>query len=192
MEAYLVLSESQAFQADAVGKISADTLGAPAKVGYVALKAAQECAFQTALQHNAQKGHIATQETDWFVLHVTFKVDEALAMFQAGSMVRDIPRGGWRYFGELDFKILQHEWWQVKLAPIGMEAWADMVLGPRYKFKFTGHCNGCKATGVTWIGGKCRSMHGYCTPCWHAYFSSKFTEQAFGEEKDETGDVVAQ
>eukprot|EP00440_Ansanella_granifera_P035039 gb/GFBE01038004.1/.p1 GENE.gb/GFBE01038004.1/~~gb/GFBE01038004.1/.p1 ORF type:complete len:192 (+),score=61.88 gb/GFBE01038004.1/:1-576(+) len=186
MEAYLVLVESQAFAADSTGKLSAATLAFPKKVRFVALKETQEHALNTAMEHNAAKGLIANSDTEWFVLKVTFSADEVVALFQAGTLIRDIPRGGWRHYGELDLKSFQHEWAQVKIGPIGMQAWADMILSKRYQVKICGECSGCKTAGVTWVGGKAWNTEEYCVNCWHSYFASKYAEPEEEEAMDES------
>ena len=123
-------------------------------MNYVAFKETQELAFYAAFLRNFAKGAIATQASDWHVLRLAFSPEEALALFQSGRFIRYIGFGGWRLYGDFEFKAFQHEWVKVKIGPLGLSAWSDKVLTKRYQVKMAGHCNACQAAGVTWEGGK--------------------------------------
>ena len=88
-------------------------MGLPKHMRYLSLKDTLERAVQTVVEGNRMKLPVATKVTFWRCFEVNVHVHDAFGMVQGGLLVRYLSPGGWRFYGDLDFGCLAHEWFMV-------------------------------------------------------------------------------
>jgi hypothetical protein len=160
MHAFIAMAEDVAVEVDSSGQLSPQLLATK----WLPLKENVEAAVTAAVQASAANGRIAVQSSSWYVLEIILPYQKFFELVREETLFRVKASPGWQWWGKLDVRKIDHTWWGMDLAPMGVKAWADMVLGPRYK-KATAPCMHCQATGLTtWTSKKGES---YCSSCWH-------------------------
>ena len=128
MQAYIAMPWSSAEKVDGCKQLDRAFVGLPKHVLYLSLKKTKEHAVQTAVEGNRMKLQVATEHTVWYCLELNVSVHDAFEMVQHGWLVRDLSRGGWRFYGKLEFACLQHTWYEATFPPLAVEAWAEKTL----------------------------------------------------------------
>ena len=158
MQAYIAMPEAQAFEVDAAKKITCASLSLPRNIHYLPLKDTTERAMDATITGNAMLLPMATNVTVLNILEITVPEQTAFKMVQDGLLVRDLGRGGWRLFGNLDFSAFAHQWYKASLPPMGVEAWSEKTLMPRFRVSINSVCCNCQKSGAVW--------RNYCAGCW--------------------------
>ena len=142
MKAYIAMPESSALKVDGWKKLDRASVGLPEHVHYLSLKDTLERAVQTAVEGNRMKLQVATKVTVWTCLEVNMPEHDAFKMVQGGLLSRDLRGGGWRFYCDLDFGHLAHQWFKAFYPPMGVEAWAEKTLTRCFPLKINSVC--CK------------------------------------------------
>ena len=171
LEAYLAFDEHDAWKVHIATKLEPTMFGQPFQ--YVPLKDSLESACETMMRSTKCSPLIATEESEWLFLKITFSAEQVCEAFKEGRVTNAYAKSPhtWRWYGDITLGEVAFTWFQLSIAPIGLQAWADKVLRSWYRFGTSGSCAGCGAEGVpTWV---CRPEPGckdYCAPCWHGFF----------------------
>ena len=172
MKAYIAMPESSALKVDGWKKLDLASVGLPEHVHYLSLKDTLERAVQTAVEGNRMKLQVATEFTVWNCLEVNVPEHDAFEMVQRGLLARDSSRGGWRFYGNLDFGCLPHTWFKASYLPMGVEAWAEKTL-TRFPSKINSVCCKCRKAGKVWVAGQYYQQSEYCSSCWNEFYREK-------------------
>ena len=184
MQAYIAMPRSSAEKVDRCKQLDRAFVGLPKHVLYLSLKDTREHAVQTAVEGNRMKLQVATEHTVWYCLELNVSVHDAFEMVQHGWLVRDLSRGGWRFYGKLEFACLQHTWYEATFPPLAVEAWAEKTL-TCFPSKINSVCCKCKEAGKVWVAGKYFQHAEYCSRCWNrSYYKQDATEQLSDEFPD--------
>eukprot|EP00933_Yihiella_yeosuensis_P023601 TRINITY_DN1837_c0_g1_i1.p1 TRINITY_DN1837_c0_g1~~TRINITY_DN1837_c0_g1_i1.p1 ORF type:complete len:188 (-),score=37.85 TRINITY_DN1837_c0_g1_i1:112-675(-) len=182
MKAYIALVEEVALKADAEKCLTKKMLGT--HVHYLAFKETLEEALHRAKIGTGMNGRIAIEEVRLYILELTWTDEEFLQLYHNETVRRNKCKGGWEWSGPLDLNTVSHTWSQCTLAPIGLDAWADMILGDRYKGKTASFCKECESSGVTtWCSRKARNQD-YCARCWQSFFYERNKVQPDAPSED--------
>ena len=130
----------------------------------------------------------ATDETEWFVLEMTFMAEKVMERFMSRILHRQ-PSGGecgrLRWFGVIELSdAAAVQWTEFRLAATGTDAWADRVLDATMRYQLFGSCFGCGIVGGRkWIAKKEFEHKAFCGNCWHTWhmetaFPSLFEQAA--------------
>ena len=185
MQAYIAMPRSSAEKVDQCKQLDRAFVGLPQHVLYLSLKDTREHAVQTAVEGNRMKLQVATEHTVWYCLELNVSVHDAFEMVQHGWLVRDLSRGGWRFYGKLEFACLQHTWYEATFPPLAVEAWAEKTL-TCFPSKINSVCCKCKEAGKVWVAGEYFQHAEYCSRCWNrSYYKQDATEQLSKECVDE-------
>ena len=84
----------------------------------------------------------------WKILEINVPEAAAFQMVQNGKLVRDINRHGWRFFGNLDYGSFSHQWYEVSMAPMGVDAWTEKTLMPTFRVTENAVCCQCNPSGT--------------------------------------------
>jgi hypothetical protein len=191
MQVYIAMPEAQAFKVDKAKKVVHASLGLPQNIRYISIKDTMERAIEASVTGNAMKLPVATEVTVWNILQVCMPEQAAFKMVQDGLLIRDLNRGGWRLFDDLDFGTLEHQWIGVSLPPMGIEAWAEKTLMPCFQVKINSVCLNCKQSGAGWLRGKAfQSEEYYCARCWNSFYMSLQAKANEEVAMEEAGEVV--
>ena len=158
MQVYVAMPDDKTSRVDEVKNITLASLGLPNHIQYLPLKETQERAVDAAMTGNAMMIPMARELTVWKILEINVPEAAALQMVQNGKLVRDINRNGWRFFGNLDYGSFSHQWYEVTLAPMGVDAWTKKTLMPTFRVIENAVCCQCQKQGAV------RRMH--CGDCW--------------------------
>ena len=158
MQAYIAMPEAQALEVDVAKNMTCASLSLPRNLNYLPLKDTNELAVDAAISGHAMLLPMATDVTVWYILEITVPEQTAFKMVQDGLLVRDLGRGGWRLFGNLDFSAFAHQWYKASLPPMGVEAWSEKTLMPRFRVRINSVCCICHKSGPVW--------RNYCAGCW--------------------------
>ena len=168
LEAYLAFDEHDAWKLRIATKLEPRMFGQPFQ--YVPLKDSFVSACETMMRSTKCSPLIATEEFELLCLKIKFSAEQVCEAFKLGRVYAKSPHT-WRWYGDITLGEVAFTWFQLSIAPIGLQAWADKVLRSWYRFGTSGSCAGCGAEGVpTWV---CRPEPGckdYCAPCWHGFF----------------------
>ena len=169
MQVYIAMPQANALKIDLAKKIDHASVGLPKHIRYLSFKDTKERAIQAATAGNMMKLPLATTETAWHVLQIHMSEHDAFIMVKKGELLRDCNRGGWRFFGDLDYEELPHQWFVAYLPAMGLEAWADTTLTPRHQVKVHSACSNCRNAGVVWVGSDPFHDKEFCAVCWFAF-----------------------
>ena len=181
MQAYIAMPESSALKVDGCKQLDRASVGLPKHVLYLSLKDTKERAVQTAVEGNRMKLQVATEFTVWNWLEVNVPEHDAFKMVQRGLLARDSSRGGWRFYGNLDFGCLPHTWFQASYPPMGVEAWAEKTL-TRFPSKINSVCCKCRKAGKVWVAGQYYQQSEYCSSCWNVFYYEQDATETFPDK----------
>ena len=152
------MPDDKASRVDEAKNITVASLGLPNHIQYLPLKETQERAVDAAMTGNAMMIPMAREVTVWKILEINVPEAAAFQMVQNGKLVRDINRKCWRFSGNLDYGSFSHQWYEVTLAPMGVDAWTKKTLMPTFRVTENAVCCKCQKQGAVW------RMH--CGDCW--------------------------
>lgn len=174
MDAYIALDERLALQVDMANVLTAKMLGPQCR--YIPLKETPQGAIDSVVQATAINGRVAVESITWIVLQITIEKEQLIDLFQSQTISRNIAKGGWQWYGELDYRNYGHCFHKSDMEPIGLDAWANKVLAPRYNVKIASVCHECREfRQATWTAKKDFNFRDYCAKCWHAFYYEAFT-----------------
>ena len=143
-------------------------------VSHISIKDTESCAMESAINGHLQRLPLTTEWTDWRFLCIWLEKDFVFDKVEKGLLVGDIPRGGWRYYGDLSFRELPHEWFEIRLPPRGVESWAERFKLHDVCVKLNGACSKCGTRGTMWIEWEKKKARWqrteYCALCWDKIF----------------------
>ena len=171
LEAYMAFDEQDAWKVQNASKLEPMMFGQPFK--YVPLKDSPESACETMMRSTKCSPLIATEESEWYVLKITFSAEQVCEAFKEGRVTNAYAKSPhtWRWYGDITLGEVAFEWFKLSIAPIGLQAWADKVLRSWYPFGESCACAGCGAAGVpTWVPCPEPGDKDYCASCWHGFF----------------------
>jgi hypothetical protein len=160
--AFRAMTRQQATSCDGSQPVTPCSFGYLGHVKWFGLKQTVAASVEAAICRRHCFRNAAALCLEWYILQITFTSQQALDLFDAGTLVRDIPMNGWRVYGKLDLASFECCWFTFTTCPMGMQGWADLVLQRSMKSRL-GTCDGC--TGDTTIYGGT-----YCQHCWHKYY----------------------
>jgi len=173
LEAYVALDEQRAWSVQNGNKLVPAMFGKPFQ--YVPLKRSPEAACEAAMRSTQCPPQVATEETEWCLLKLTFNAEQVCEAFKDGRLTSGPNANTWAWYGELSLGNLNFEWWKLNIAPIGMPAWADKALTGKYQVGTSIACAGCDSDRVpTWKSSPKHGQAGYCASCWHGYFVERY------------------
>ena len=158
MQVYIAMPDDKASRVDEAKNITVASLGLPNHIQYLPFKETQERAVDAAMTGNAMNIPMAREVTLWEILEINVPEAAAFQMVQNGKLVRDINRNGWRFFGNLDYGSFSHRWYEVTLAPMGVDAWTKKTLTPTFRATENAVCCQCQKQGAVW--------REHCGDCW--------------------------
>ena len=94
----------------------------------------------------------------------------AFELVRDGLLARDMSRGGWRVYVDLDFGCLPHEWFKVFYPPMGVDTWAEKALSHCFHSKINSVCCKCRKAGKVWVAGQYFQFAEYCSSCWNDWY----------------------
>ena len=131
--------------------------------------AVQKAVFTTDFTKTSTQA--ATEETEWYLLEMTFSTEQELASYKSGIL--RYAALGLRYFGDIQFDQIESASWLKGYFPaIGLDRWGRIMLATRDKdnFRTGGECCQCKATNVAVAASsKTSEAEWFCVSCWHAF-----------------------
>ena len=162
------MPEDKAGMVDATKNLIGETVGLPNRIHYLPFKDTAECALDTSMQGHAFSIPMAREVTVWKILELDVDRAAALQMVQTGKLVRDINRHGWRFFGNLDYGCLSHQWYRVTLPCMGVDSWTERFLMPTFRVSVNSACCQCHKQTATW--------REHCGDCWLDFLQEKTVE----------------
>lgn len=179
----LSLADLEAFEKS--GTLRPDIFTCPGVWGkYVPLDATvQEAVDNAILQNTAPCFDVATRDTKWYVLKVSFVGDVIARMFQSGQLHFSAGRHSMEFWSPVEAEWLSSkapggplaELVEVSLPQMSFDDWADRVLSAAeglQKWTWRATCEQCWESErflwrAPWVrGGGGRS---YCAECWHGH-----------------------
>ena len=190
--AFIVLREAEAAQIQEEGVLSTKIFERVPSNSFVILLRSEEEAMQSAiLKHTQHALRAATKQTSWYMLKLTFTVQQWLKLMLTSDssepFIERGPRGfsnEWHLRGNLPLHDVTKDWKQVTIGRISVDAFAEVQLAKRPKVA-EATCGECGAEKVTvWIGSKGNhrrykkpedddSPKAFCAGCWFSYMSKK-------------------
>ena len=170
MQVYIAMPEEAAWRVDGTQEITlASLMTLPNNIKYLPLKETREHALDAAMTGSAMTLPIAREITVWKILEINMPRATAFQMVQDGKLVRDINRKGWRLFDNLEFGSFSPQWWEVTVAPIGVYAWTERALMPKFQVSHQA-CSRCQKQTAVY------RMH--CGDCWLDWLKETQAEAA--------------
>ena len=158
MQVYVAMPADTASRVDEAKHLTRANLGLPYHVQYLPLKDTKVCAVDTCMTGHAMVIPMARESSVWRVLEINVPQEAAFKMVQDAQLVRPSNRNGWRFFGNLDFSTFSHQWYEVSVPPMGVDAWTKKTLMPIFHVTANAVCCKCNKQGARW------RMH--CADCW--------------------------
>ena len=158
MQVFVATHEQRAFEIDAAKMLTLASLGLPQHIKYLPLKETRDAALDAAITGNALLMPMARRVTVWRILEVHVPEATAFQMVHRGEMVRQLAPRAWRLYGDLDYSGFTHCWCGTTRPPVGVVAWAQNTLMPRFQVSLTGTCCRCQKRGAVW--------REHCGDCW--------------------------
>ena len=165
MQVYIAMPDDKASRVDEAKNLTGASLGLPIHIHYLPFKETKECALDTSMAGNGMVIPMAREVTVWKILELNVPEAAAFQMVQNGKLVRDINRHGWRFFGNLDYGSFSHHWYEVTLAPMGVDSWTKKFLMPTFRVTENAVCCQCHKQTATW--------RGHCGDCWLDFLQEK-------------------
>ena len=164
MQVYIAMPADTANTVDEFKILTGATLGLPNHIHYLPLKDTKVCAVHASMTGNAMVIPMAREVSVWKILEISVSGTAAFQMVQDGKLVRDINRNGWRFTGNLNYRSFSHQWYEVTLAPIGVDAWTKKSLMPTFRVTDNAVCCKCHKQGAVW--------REHCGDCWLDFLHS--------------------
>ena len=176
MDGFVAFAEQDAKEVMSQGRIGPRTFGRPFK--WVPFANSADGAIQKAMMSKGPP-EAATEATVWCVLQISFTAEQFLEHFKEQRVfsVTSWKIPGWRFYGDVELgKGNSCQWWEFKVAQIGIANWAEKALTARGRKRCaTGVCNRCGAVSVpTWTG---RKLEEFCAECWNRFFKEHAKER---------------
>lgn len=182
MKAYIALGLELALRVDAENMLTARMIGPHCH--YIPLKETPQQAVDSAVLGTAIHGRVAVEEVVWIILEIGFEDEQLLELFQTEKISRNAAKGGWQWYGNLNYREYRHKFHQGKTEPIGIEDWANKVLVPRYTAKVASVCDECaQMCAMTWTAKKDFNYRNYCARCWHSFYYRAFQDSMIEDAK---------
>ena len=140
---------------------------------FIPLKETRHDAVCSALRAITKAGGTAAdQKTDWRVLTVKYKQEDALQMYHKEILSRDTAcvAPGWRLKEAIDLSSVSHQWDQSSSPALSLEQFIEVHLSDCKVSEAAEECFTCKKVDVVF---RRRNSYPYCAACWKVYWGKK-------------------
>eukprot|EP00930_Biecheleria_cincta_P000928 TRINITY_DN102114_c0_g1_i1.p1 TRINITY_DN102114_c0_g1~~TRINITY_DN102114_c0_g1_i1.p1 ORF type:complete len:355 (-),score=55.96 TRINITY_DN102114_c0_g1_i1:56-1033(-) len=191
-ECFVAFNQADAEAIDRSGFLDPKLLG----MTHVPLQKECGAAIQMALQSKTITAlQAATDTTNWHVLKLSLPSEYISKAFLEGYLHWSWDMKNMEWWGRIHVRgesapglLLTTEWIQHELSALGLDAWANNVLG--LATNETGTCAGCQEESVPVWHSRQRGDEGeYCAKCWNSFLkecsfgSLHDKEQSLAEER---------